>query len=315
MFLSMSALDIMAMAAGTFVLLVVLLMPYYHKTFDAGDRLHDVRAAAAERMARQEAADRQATRADDEAARIEAETAAAERAIAAARAATTSLRRQAAAARARAVSPPPAVEPQRAGDTAVIRELDLVFVVDASGSMAGVIRELNLSLAGIVKVLERLIPSLRIGFVVYRDYDVDGEVTRAMPLTSTVDRLPELLGFARRIETARVGGATVTEAMLAGLQRALDLGLRPGAKQTLIVIGDAAAHPHEEAEALALARRLAAGGPNRTVSTLFVTTQSYLRYGRGAREFFMRLADAGGGAFSDHRGELMESILMSVLTE
>ena len=32
---SMSALDVLAMATGVFVLLLVMLMPYYRKTFDA----------------------------------------------------------------------------------------------------------------------------------------------------------------------------------------------------------------------------------------------------------------------------------------
>jgi hypothetical protein len=33
--LSMSALDVLAMASGVFVLLLVILMPYYRKTMDA----------------------------------------------------------------------------------------------------------------------------------------------------------------------------------------------------------------------------------------------------------------------------------------
>src|ERR671919_372666 len=47
--LSMSALDVLAMATGVFVLLLVMLMPYYRKTMDAHaeiDAAHVATAAA-----------------------------------------------------------------------------------------------------------------------------------------------------------------------------------------------------------------------------------------------------------------------------
>src|SRR5688500_8012506 len=49
--LSMSALDVLAMATGVFVLLLVMLMPYYRKTQDAEAEIEAVRIAAAESLA------------------------------------------------------------------------------------------------------------------------------------------------------------------------------------------------------------------------------------------------------------------------
>ena len=49
--LSMSALDVLAMATGVFVLLLVMLMPYYRKTMDAEAEIEAVRVAAAESLA------------------------------------------------------------------------------------------------------------------------------------------------------------------------------------------------------------------------------------------------------------------------
>jgi hypothetical protein len=46
--LSMSALDVLAMATGVFVLLLVMLMPYYRKTMDAEAEIEAARVAAAE---------------------------------------------------------------------------------------------------------------------------------------------------------------------------------------------------------------------------------------------------------------------------
>lgn len=312
---TLSALDVLAMATGTFVLLVVMMMPYYRRTFDAGAEMSELRVATLQHQAEIEAA-RRAAAADMTAAReAEAEAEAAAKRAAAARSAAARLRRAAATTGGATVRRRAAPDRQTSAERPVLEALDLVFVIDASGSMTRAIRELRLSLRGIVRVLERLVPSLRVGFVAYRDYDVGSWVVRPLPLTPTASRLDQVLAFASSIKAARVGGSTVTEALAAGLERAMRMRFRADAKQTLIVIGDAAAHPSEQAKALALARRFAAGNPLRSVSTLFVNTLSYMRYGRGDRRFFAELARAGNGTFSDHRGEMMESILLSVIEE
>ena len=140
-------------------------------------------------------------------------------------------------------------------------------------------------------------------------------MVRSLPLTPTDTGLERIVGFTAGLEPPRRGGQTTREAVLDGLERAMRLDYRDGAKQTVIVIGDAAPHRGEEAATLALARRFAASGERRTISPLFVTTEAYLRYGEGDRGFFMSLAEAGGGAFSDHSGEMMEAVLLSVLED
>jgi hypothetical protein len=308
---TLSALDVLAMATGVFVLLVVMMMPYYRMTFDAGAEMEGIRVSVSELHAEIEA-DRRAAAGDAEAAgEIEAAAAAAEDEATRKREAASRLRAQAAAQ-----PPPPTVSPQpRTGDIQVVDALDLVFVIDASGSMGPVLTELSQSVGGIARVLEKLIPSLRVGIVAYRDYDVGGWVVSDLPLTPTRTNLAAAVAFAAGLRPATVGGATVTEAVYAGLERAVGMPFRPGAKHLIIVIGDASPHANEQGPALALARAFAAGGPRRAVSTLFVTTPAYLRFGSGDREFFARLAEAGGGTFSDHRGELLEGVLLSVLEE
>jgi hypothetical protein len=44
---TLSALDVLAMSAGVFVLLLVMLMPYHRKSFDAEAEIQAVRVAAA----------------------------------------------------------------------------------------------------------------------------------------------------------------------------------------------------------------------------------------------------------------------------
>ena len=53
----------------------------------------------------------------------------------------------------------------------------------------------------------------------------------------------------------------------------------------------------------------------RNVSALFIRTPSSVRFGRGDRKFFKAMADAGKGNFNDHSGQMIESILLSVLVE
>lgn len=307
---TLSALDMLAMATGTFVLLVVIMMPYYRMSFDAGAEMDSLRVATSEKQAEIEAMRRAAAGDQEAAGKIAAEAAAAEAEAAA-------MREQAAALRARAAKPPPPTQsPQRkSGDTRVIDALDLVFVVDASGSMGPTLKELRLSLGSIARVLEKLVPSLRVGFVAYRDRDVGTWVTQDFPLTPTRTRLRAVINFASNLRAATAGGSTVTEALYDGLKQATQMPFRAGARQAIVVIGDAAAHPAEQGPTLSLARAFAAAGPRRTISTLFVRTQAFIRFGHGDREFFAQLAKAGGGVFTDHRGELLESVLLSVLEE
>ena len=48
---SLSALDVLAMACGVFVLLLVLMMPYYRRSFDAAAATEAIRAATAATVA------------------------------------------------------------------------------------------------------------------------------------------------------------------------------------------------------------------------------------------------------------------------
>ena len=86
-------------------------------------------------------------------------------------------------------------------------------------------------------------------------------------------------------------------------------------RDSIIVIGDAAAHRHEQSKALQRTRRFAGGGERNSLSALFVTTPSSLSAGNVDRGFFEVLAEAGRGEFSDHSGRLIESVLLSVLID
>lgn len=315
-FLTMSALDVVAMATGVFVLITVILLPYYLKEFDARAETERTQAATEALVEEAEAARQSAAEAARRAAEAETEADALEAAIA-------TLVARAAAAREKAATLVSQAEADRSEAAAlatlaskrVIAELDLVFIVDASSSMTRTITHMSRAMGGLVRILERLVPSLRIGFVAYRDYDVPPWVTRRFVLRPTATELKAILDFAAALGPPTSSGTSVTEALYSGLREASMMPLRPSAKQVLIVIGDASAHPHEQTATLRLARDFAAGGPGRVLSTLFVETAAFLMYGQGDREFFRRLAEAGGGEFHERAGGMTEAVLLSVLAD
>jgi hypothetical protein len=294
---TLSALDVLAMSTGVFVLLLVLLMPYYRRTFDANAEIEAVRVAAASTRAEISAL-------DAEARRLTAEAEATEEEAEQLNAAAAALELEAA--------PVPAAKPET-GVRPVIEALDLIFVIDTTASMTPAIRELAASMRSLVRILERLVSSVRIGVVEFRDRDIRNPPVRALPLTATDADLARIVAFVEALEASPVGSRTIEEDLHLGLEAAMGMELRPGARQALMVIGDAAAHPDVQVEILHKVRTFARASPEKTVSALFVSTPSSRSRGDRARSFFEELALAGKGSLHDRTGTMLESVLLSVL--
>ena len=300
--LSMSALDVLAMATGVFVLLLVLLMPYYRKTFDANAEIEAARVAASASLAEVQALERTAARHSDEAE------------AAAAAAAELNARAAALEQAARSLEPEPvagADDSQRQ----VIEAIDLVFVIDTTASMTPVIRELAVSIRSIVRILQRLVPSVRIGISAYKDRDTGLPPVITFPLTATDPYLPRIVGFIESLDASPVGSRTLEEDVHLGLEAATLMPWRSDARQVLVVIGDAAAHAEYQNETFWRARDFVRDNELRTLATLFVTTPSSLEAGQRARPYFQALANAADGTFNDHTGSMIESVLLSVLVD
>ena len=301
---SMSALDVLAMSTGVFVLLLVMLMPYYRKTLDANAEIEGARIAAAETLAEVQALETTAARyraeagaATNEAAELDARAAALEQAA-----------RQ-------KLAPRPAVREGPDPRQQVIEAIDLVFVIDTTASMGPVIRELAVSIRSIVRIVERLVPSVRIGISAYKDRDIPLPPVITFPLTPTDPYLSRIVGFLDALEESPIGSRTLEEDVHLGLEAATLMHWRPDARQALVVIGDAAAHAEYVNETFWRARNFVQENDLRTLSTLFVTTPSSLSAGNRARPYFQALARAADGDFNDHTGSMIESVLLSVLVE
>ncbi len=134
--------------------------------------------------------------------------------------------------------------------------VDLVFVVDTTGSMTDDIDAVKRDLHAIHAALAQKTTDYRIGVVAYRDCG-DEYVARTMLAAS-----PDHEGVDRAIEALAVsGGGDMPEHVYAGLEHALlEQPFRPNASHHILALGDAPAHEDyrdapSEASVLALAAK------------------------------------------------------------
>ena len=115
--------------------------------------------------------------------------------------------------------------------------LDVVFVIDATGSMGWIIEQVKTKITGMMDVIRKLVPTARLGLVAYRDRDEE-YVTKLHPLTFRVGRLRQFLNGLE----AKHGGDW-EEAVDEGLKVAIEeIRWRRNAKKIIIVVGDAPPH-------------------------------------------------------------------------
>jgi hypothetical protein len=190
--------------------------------------------------------------------------------------------------------------------------LDVMFVIDATGSMDWAIDEVRTRIVDIVDSVRSLIPVARFGVVAYRDVDDPEFLTRSQPLTFSLVKLSRFLDALE----AR-GGGSWQEAVTQGMEVAANANWRPGAKRVVIIIGDAPPHPQDFDRLLALTRDLVLNGGQ--VSTLDVSNDSNpalieASLGRKVNRAlyrskpmlqFQEVADAGNGTAATMDGDIV----------
>lgn len=200
--------------------------------------------------------------------------------------------------------------------------LDVVFVVDATGSMDWVIQEVSHRIVDIVDAVRLLVPVSRFGIVAYRDHDDPEFVTRHQPLTFSLKKLNR---FLQTLEAK--GGGSWQEAVLAAMDTAAsDMGWRVGAKQVVLLIGDAPPYDHNFQQILSVVKGIVDKGGQ--VSTLDVSHESNpavleASLGRAVNRalyrnkpmlHFQEIADAGDGVAATLEGDVeISRQLMSLI--
>jgi hypothetical protein len=298
-FLSMSALDLFASALGVFVLVSFVLLPFYLKqpSLDAATTGAQAELAAiADELTffRQKLTATQSARREAEATLADAQR----------RLAAASIPQPEPKATPVVAAPIPLPKP----GSIAIPPLDLVLVIDTTGSMRDELREIQAGILAIVRILNRLSPSLAVGIVAYRDRGEE-YVTLVHPLKRIDDRaLKDVLAFVGGL-SAR-GGEDDPEAVEVALAEAMKLAWRDRTMGRIVVIGDQPPRPAQLQSALDIAARFrSADPPGRALGAIYAGVD-----GHPAGSFFEQLAKAGGGDFRVHRGEMIESVLLSSLS-
>ena len=126
-------------------------------------------------------------------------------------------------------------------NTPLPQQLDLMFILDATGSMGDELNYLTAELRNIITVIREKYPQLgiRYGLVVYRDTG-DEYIVRSSAFTDDVDEMEVLLQNQRA-----AGGGDYPEAMEQGLEQALLAPWRSGnTARIAFLVADAP--PHDE---------------------------------------------------------------------
>lgn len=112
---------------------------------------------------------------------------------------------------------------------------DVVFVIDTTGSMSGIINSVKASVASMAVNLAAASSSFRVGLVEYKD-DEDSDFQSRKVLDFTTD----LTAFTSALGTLDAdGGGDWPESVYSGLMTAFEMPFRPGVKKSVIAIGDA----------------------------------------------------------------------------
>lgn len=122
-----------------------------------------------------------------------------------------------------------------------IGEIDLVFLVDETGSMGAYIDEVKRRLLEIIDAIKAapLCRSLRMGLVGYRDHPPQDYsfASRAVPLTDDIEAIRRGV-----MEMAASGGGDGPESVTDGLFDVVRLNWRPRAARVVVWVGDAPPH-------------------------------------------------------------------------
>jgi hypothetical protein len=206
--------------------------------------------------------------------------------------------------------------------------LDVVLVVDATGSMQQVLKELTARMTSFTRTLQRLVPVARVGAVAFRDRDDDEYVTRTADLTRNPAKVRDFLAGLKA-----AGGGDWEDGVKEGLESAIgSLAWASGAKKVVVLVGSSPPHDEDLPAVLSLVSNFKARGG--IVSTIDITQRLHEEHHRfihrsihgteptefppqpehhlKVKEVFAEIARAGGGevASGSFEEKLAEQILV-----
>ena len=168
--------------------------------------------------------------------------------------------------------------------------LDIVVVIDSTGSMENVIQQARTQISRMITTVGGLVPNFRLGVVTYRDRG-DEYLTRQLPLTPNYY---EAVDFLDGLQAD--GGGDIPEAVLDGMKKAVrDMSWAGKAKRIVVLVGDAQPHARDMDSLRGLAADFTR--KNGTVHTLATVADSFgnRRADPAAIRTFRAISKAGRG--------------------
>lgn len=275
---SMSALDLFASALGAFILLAVIMIPYFPNTGDSPERVADIKAELQAEQA--------------ERARAEAEA----------------RENKAAAEKAQAE-----LEKERANTQ--IPPFDIVIAVDTTGSMEYAVDGLKSELNTLFDILIGLSDSPALGIIDFKDRCEGARALRVQPLAAI--SASDKAAYGRFVGAMFAGNHGDPNSCNTGQPEAVDLALAAAVRQSwrsearkrvIVIVTDNPAYPDKEAETLRAARAFAGAGGQ--VSTVFVRTRGSER---NSVSYLRALAGAGGGSFVPSGSSFIGTLIVALL--
>jgi Mg-chelatase subunit ChlD len=156
---------------------------------------------------------------------------------------------------------PPQPPPVVAGPSGE-KTLEMVFVLDTTGSMGGLIEGAKQRVWGIINEVMQTPahPNVRVGLVAYRDHG-DQYVTQVLPLTNDLDKVYTTL-MEYRADGGGDGPEDVRQALADGVGRAGWSKSDAGTAQIVFLVGDAPPHDDyaQEPDTLATTQKAVEAG-------------------------------------------------------
>lgn len=147
--------------------------------------------------------------------------------------------------------------------------LDVVLVIDGTDSMRLVMADVKARMKMLVRAIQHLVPTARVGIVVYGG---EGEPLDVQPLTLSPAKLD---AFLSAIQTK--GGGEWEENTYGAMQAAVErMDWKPYARKVIVLAGDAPPKQDKFAAILELERKFRA--ENGTVSVVDPTAQEHQRF-------------------------------------
>ena len=277
---SMSALDLFASALGAFILVAVVLFPYFPNTGMAEADIEELNKSIDD-------ATKQAAEFEQENSQLSLEIEDLKKAL------------EEAESDVKGIKLPP---------------LDLVIALDSTGSMGDAIKGLKNEMSDITKLFSRLSPDFAMGLIEFKDICHPPTSLRSLPLQKvTAGSAAKFPRFANDIYAGnRISNCNNTgpENLYEALQLAVDMNWRSSSEsQVIVVVSDYGPYEDKIQSSLQLANSFGGRTEGSKISSVFVKTHASAE----GEAFLRRLAEAGQGTFTEGGGSMTAALLLALL--